>query len=60
MIPAIGLMIGVYIIVKMLSFILRLGTIEENMVVKIFAGIAILITIYCIYALFTSSSSIGY
>lgn len=58
MIPAIGLMIGVYIIVKMLSFIIRKEPRAEHVIIKIFAGIAVAVTIFCIIAIFQSSSSI--
>lgn len=58
MIPLIGLMIGVYITIRMLSFILRKEPRSEHIIIKVLAGIGIVITIFCIIAIFQSSSSI--
>lgn len=58
MIPLIGLMIGIYITIRMLSFILRKEPRSEHIIIKVLAGIGIAITIFCIVAIFQSSSSI--
>jgi len=44
MVQIIGFMIGLYIIVRMLSFITRGGDREENTVVKVAATLLIIIT----------------
>lgn len=44
MIQAIGLMIGMYIIVRMLSFLTRKGEREESMLVQILAGVVAFLT----------------
>lgn len=51
MIPDLGLMIGAYIIVRMVSFLLRTGERRESILVKILAVIAILVTVVCTYDL---------
>jgi hypothetical protein len=51
MIPDIGMMIGAYIFVRMISFLTRTGEQKESIVVKIFAVITILITIICTFDL---------
>jgi len=52
MIQAIGLMVGAYIITRMLNLLID----RENLsiVTTIFAAITILVSIYCIYVLLTS------
>lgn len=57
MIPAIGIMIGVYIFVRMLSFLTRTGDRKESIVVKIFAVIAMLITIISVIDLLTRGTT---
>lgn len=51
MIPEIGLMIGFYIITRMVSFILRKGERKESSAVVILAVITILITVIVIFDL---------
>jgi hypothetical protein len=51
MLPDIGLMIGVYIFVRMISFLTRTGDRKESVLVKIFAVLAIIITIICTFDL---------
>jgi len=53
MIPEIGLMIGFYIITRMISLLMRKGERKENIVVYVFAVITILITIFVMYDLIT-------
>ena len=53
MIPEIGLMVGFYIITRMVSFLMRKGERKESIAVYVFAVITILITIFVIYDLFT-------
>ncbi|MBA7573340.1 hypothetical protein ES708_15136 [subsurface metagenome] len=48
MIPTIGLMIGLYIITRMTSFLTRGGERSESIVVKVFAVITTLVTFLCI------------
>jgi ABC-type phosphate transport system permease subunit len=48
MIQAIGLMIGMYIIVRMFSFLTRKGDRAESGFVQILAGIAIILTLLII------------
>ncbi|MBA7573428.1 hypothetical protein ES708_15225 [subsurface metagenome] len=48
MIPSIGLMIGLYIITRMTSFLTRGGERSESIVVKVFAVITTLVTFLCI------------
>lgn len=51
MIPDIGLMMGVYIITRMISFLTRKGERSESVIVRIFAVITIFVTIICIFDL---------
>jgi len=46
MIPDIGLMVGCYIIVRMVSFLSRRGDRQENAIVMILALIAIAVTLF--------------
>lgn len=57
MIPTIGLMIGVYIITRMISFVLRSGERSEHIIVKICAIFALLITLACLANLFGGNLS---
>ena len=57
MIPEIGVMIGIYIVTRMLSFITRKEPINESILVKIAAGIAILVTVFIIFDLIIKSLS---
>jgi branched-subunit amino acid transport protein len=56
MIPTIGLMIGAYIVVRMLSLILRKGERGEPVVVKIFSALTIILTAICISDLLARGS----
>jgi len=58
MIPEIGLMIGLYIITRMVSFITRTGERKESIAVIILGTITILISIFVIYDLFLRGASI--
>jgi hypothetical protein len=46
MIPTIGVMIGLYIIIRMFSFILRTGDYKESLFVRILCGLNIPITLF--------------
>ncbi|MEE9448886.1 MAG: hypothetical protein V3V72_02455 [Ignavibacteriaceae bacterium] len=52
MVQIIGLMIGCYIISRMISFITRSGSIEENTTAKVIFGINIVVTIFLMLMLF--------
>ena len=54
MIPAIGLLIGAYVVTRMVSFLTRKGDREDSGVVKILALITVLVTVFCVFALLTS------
>lgn len=54
MIPAIGYMIGFYIITRMLSLILRKNDVKESAVTIVFAAITIVVAIFGLYILFTA------
>lgn len=58
MIQAIGLMIGVYVITRMVSFLTRKEERAESIVVKILAVITMIVTVICIFALMQSGQSI--
>ena len=58
MIQAIGLMIGVYVITRMVSFLTRKEERAESIVVKILAVITMIVTLFCIFALMLSGQSI--
>ncbi len=53
MVATIGLMIGIYIITRMISFLTRKDERVESGVVKVFAVITILVTLVCILDLLT-------
>ncbi len=55
MVPTIGIMIGWYIIARCLSLLTRVGERSENLLVKVFAGIAILVAMYSIFSLLLGS-----
>lgn len=57
MIPAIALMIGAYIITRMI--IVLTDREETGIVSTIFAGITILVSLYCIYTVFSSGAEIS-
>lgn len=55
MIPSIGIMIGFYIITRMLSFLTR-ATQPEVVIVRIFAVITILVTVIMMFGLWSTGS----
>jgi len=55
MIPLLSLMIGSYIVVRMVSFIFRKKPREEHWAVQILAGIVGLVAIICVILIFKSS-----
>lgn len=57
MIPDIGLMIGAYIITRMVSFLTRNGDRAEHIVVKVLAAITGIITIFLMYHLIKVGST---
>ena len=57
MIQAIGLMIGVYIITRALSFITRKDDRAESTLVVVFSVITVIITIFSLYALLSLGTS---
>ena len=54
MIPAIGYMVGFYIITRMFSLLTRKPDGKESVITYILAGITILVAIFGLYVLFTS------
>jgi len=60
MIPEIGVMIGAYIITRMLSYIFGTGERKEKGLVIVFAGITIVITVIVIIDLLMRGSSIQF
>ena len=58
MIPEIGLMIGLYIITRMVSFLLRTGDRKESIAVLVLAVITIIATVFVIYDLFMRGASL--
>lgn len=59
MIPEIGLMIGLFIITIMLSYIARTGEKKEHFVVTLFAGITIIVTVVIMVDLLVRGIEIG-
>lgn len=57
MVQIIGLMIGLYIIVRMLSFITRTGDRAENTIVKVAAILMIIITSVLLLGLLATSGT---
>jgi uncharacterized membrane protein YidH (DUF202 family) len=55
MIPLIGLMIGLYVITRMISFITRKDGRTESNIVRIFSAINIIITLVILAALLLNS-----
>ena len=51
MIPTIGVMVGLYIIIRMFSFILRSGPCQESLFVRIVCGLNIPITLFLMASL---------
>ena len=58
MIPDIGLMVGAYIFTRMVSVLTRKGDREESVLVRVFAGITVLVTVICIWDLLMSGQTI--
>jgi len=48
MIPDIGLMVGAYVVTRMVSFLTRKGDRAESVVVKVLAVITVLVTVICV------------
>lgn len=57
MIPAIGYMIGFYIITRMVEMLGRSGERRVNIISTILAAITILVTIFCLFVLFSTETS---
>ena len=56
MLPVIGVMVGFYIIVRMISFLTRKGDRAETLIVKIFSSLGIIITVFCMISLLAGGS----
>ena len=56
MLPDIGIMIGCYILVRMISFLSRKENREEAKLVKVLAIICILVTLVCMADLLLSGA----
>ena len=54
MVPTIGMMIGAYIIIRMISFITRKGERSESPIVVILSFLNILFTLFLIFMLMAS------
>jgi hypothetical protein len=59
MIPLIGLMVGLYIITRCLSLILKTGEKKESSLVQIFSAVTIVVSLYVIYSMFTSGAELS-
>jgi len=59
MIPEIGLMIGLYIITRCVSFLTRSGERRESILVLILAGVTIIVTIFVVIDLFSTGAQIS-
>lgn len=57
MIPAIGYMIGFYIITRMLVLLGRKEKRVESMISRVFAVVTMIVTVLMMYILFTAESS---
>lgn len=57
MIPSIGIMIGMYIITRMISFVSRKNERAESGLTKLFAVLTILVTLLVMVSLLTSGSN---
>ena len=57
MIPIIGVMIGSYIIIRMLSFITREGPVQDVTFVKVLCALNIVFTLFLMGGLVLSSST---
>jgi hypothetical protein len=58
-IPDIGLMIGFYIITRMISFLTRKEPMAENLVVKVFAVITLFVTMIALLDLLLRGTTSG-
>lgn len=56
MIPEIGLMVGLYIVTRMFSILLRTGERREHAFIMILAGITIVVTVFVMADLFIRGS----
>jgi len=59
MIPAIGYMVGFYILTRMLSVILGKKNGKESSVVIIFAAVTVLVALFAMYILFTQEINLA-
>ncbi len=57
MIPTIGSFVGLYIITRMLSLLTRPSERSEKIIVKVFAGITILVTVLGIFDLILTGTT---
>lgn len=57
MVAEIGIMIGIYIVTRMLSYLTRSKEMHESIIVKVFAVITILVTIIVVADLFLRGTS---
>jgi hypothetical protein len=57
MIPEIGLMIGVYIITRMVSFLTRKELRRESVITQVFAAVTIVVTALVVFDLLSRGSS---
>ncbi len=48
MIPDIGLMVGAYVVTRMVSFLTRKGNNAESVVVKVLAAVTIVVVAICV------------
>ena len=58
MIPDIGLMVGAYIVTRMLRLLVKTEP-KENGVVVFFAAVTILVTVICLYDLLSRGTTSG-
>ena len=59
MIPAIGYMVGFYILTRMLSVIIGKKNGRESPIVIVFAAITVLVAIFAMYVLFTQELNLA-
>ena len=59
MLPALALIIGMYVITRCISFLTRKETRQESATVKAFSVITIFITVLCIYDILTTGIKSG-
>ena len=59
MLPAIGFMVGLYVMTRMFELIIPKTEGKENVVVLIFAALTIIVAVYGIYVLFTQGVNLS-